>query len=64
LLNHQHEEKHPGSSELAARIASYELAYRMQGCAPQAVDFSGESDETKRLYGLDHPITEPFGGSA
>jgi hypothetical protein len=61
LLNHQHEEKHPGSSELTARIASYELAYRMQGCAPQAVDFSGESDETKQLYGLDHPITEPFG---
>jgi hypothetical protein len=61
LLNHQHEEKHPGSSELTARIASYELAYRMQGCAPQAVDFSDESDETKQLYGLDHPITEPFG---
>ncbi|MDQ1471902.1 MAG: hypothetical protein QOJ99_3382 [Bryobacterales bacterium] len=60
-LNHEHEKKHPGSSELAARIASYELAYRMQGCAPQTVDFSDESDETKRLYGLDHPITEPFG---
>jgi hypothetical protein len=60
-LNQQHEQNHPGSSELAARIASYELAYRMQGCAPQAVDISDESDETKRLYGLDHPITEPFG---
>jgi hypothetical protein len=60
-LNQQHENAHPGSSELAARIASYELAYRMQGCAPQAVDLSDESDETKRLYGLDHPITEPFG---
>ena len=60
-LNQQHESAHPGSSELAARMASYELAYRMQGCAPQAVDLSDESDETKRLYGLDHPITEPFG---
>jgi hypothetical protein len=60
-LNQQHENAHPGSSELAARIASYELAYRMQGCAPQAVDLSDESDETKQLYGLDHPITEPFG---
>jgi hypothetical protein len=60
-LNQRHENAHPGSSELAARIASYELAYRMQGCAPQAVDLSDESDETKRLYGLDHPVTEPFG---
>lgn len=60
-LNEQHEKSHPGSSELSARIASYELAYRMQGCAPQAVDLSDESDETKRLYGLDHPVTEPFG---
>jgi len=60
-LNHQHEQKHPGASELAARIASYELAFRMQGCAPEAVDLTTESDETKRLYGLDHPVTEPFG---
>jgi hypothetical protein len=60
-LNQEHEQTHPGTSELSARIASYELAYRMQGCAPQAVDLSGESDETKSLYGLDHPITEPFG---
>jgi hypothetical protein len=60
-LNQQHEEKHPGSSELAARIASYELAYRMQGCAPEAVDFAKESEATRRLYGLDQPVTEPFG---
>jgi hypothetical protein len=60
-LNRQHEERYPGVSELSARIASYELAYRMQGCAPETVDLSGESDETKRLYGLDHPVTEPFG---
>ena len=33
--------RNPGNSELAARIASYELAYRMQGCAPEAVDISG-----------------------
>ena len=48
-------------SELSARIASYELAYRMQACAPEAVDLSQEADETKRLYGLDEKITEPFG---
>lgn len=60
-LNHEHAKRHPGSSELAARIASYELAYRMQGCAPEAVDISQESEETKRLYGMDEPATEPFG---
>ncbi len=60
-MNQNHAETHPGSSELAARIASYELAYRMQTCAPEAVDISNESDETKRLYGLDHPVTEGFG---
>lgn len=60
-MNQNHAEKHPGSSELAARIASYELAYRMQACAPEAVDIANESDETKRLYGLDDPVTQPFG---
>ena len=60
-MNQNHAEAHPGSSELAARIASYELAYRMQSCAPEAVDISKESDETKRLYALDDPITAPFG---
>ena len=46
---------------LTARIASYELAYRMQGCAPEAVDVSVESAAVKKLYGLDDPRTEPFG---
>jgi uncharacterized protein DUF1501 len=60
-LNELDLEKFPGNSELAARISSYELAYRMQGCAPGAVDVSSESDATKTLYGFDDPITEPFG---
>ncbi|HXV62857.1 MAG TPA: DUF1501 domain-containing protein [Vicinamibacteria bacterium] len=60
-LNELDMEKHPGSSELAARISSYELAYRMQGCAPEAIDVSSESSETKKLYGLDEEVTEPFG---
>jgi hypothetical protein len=54
-------EKHPSSSELAARISSYELAYRMQGCAPEAVDVNRESEATRKLYGLDQKTTEPFG---
>ena len=60
-LNEMDMQKYPGSSELAARITSYELAYRMQGCAPEAVDLSKESPATRKLYGLDDPVTEPFG---
>ena len=60
-LNEMDAARHPGASELAARISSYELAFRMQGCAPQAVELSRESDATRKLYGLDDPITEPFG---
>ncbi len=60
-LNELDMEKYPSSSELAARISSYELAYRMQGCAPEAIDVSLESKETRKLYGLDDKITEPFG---
>src|SRR5579863_3964479 len=61
LLNRNFDEKYPGISELSARISSYELAYRMQACAPEAVDLSKESDETKQLYGLDDAITAPYG---
>jgi hypothetical protein len=50
-----------GSSELAARVQSYELAFRMQAHAPEAVDLSRESSETRTLYGLDDETTEPFG---
>ncbi|HZT30663.1 MAG TPA: DUF1501 domain-containing protein [Bryobacteraceae bacterium] len=60
-LNEMDARKYPGNSELAARISSYELAYRMQGCAPEAVDVNRESAATRKLYGLDSPITEPFG---
>jgi hypothetical protein len=47
--------------ELLARIASFELAFRMQSSAPEAVDLANESAETRRLYGLDDPRTERFG---
>jgi Protein of unknown function (DUF1501) len=60
-LNELDMQKFPNNSELAARISSYELAYRMQGCAPSAVDVGSESEATKKLYGLDSKITEPFG---
>jgi hypothetical protein len=59
-LNEHDAERFPASSELAARISSYELAFRMQGCAPEVVNLDSESDAVKKLYGLDDPITEPF----
>ena len=60
-LNRQHQAKWPGDSRLEARIASYELAAKMQLSAPDVLDLSGESDATKKLYGLDEKPTEDFG---
>ncbi|WP_013626673.1 DUF1501 domain-containing protein [Rubinisphaera brasiliensis] len=48
-------------TELSARIRSYELAYNMQIHAPEAVDFSQETEETQKLYGMDQPRTNDFG---
>jgi Protein of unknown function (DUF1501) len=63
LLNDQHMKRHPGDTELAARIAAYELAGRMQQSAPEVSDLSGESPATRALYGLDdlNPLTAAFG---
>ena len=60
-LNREHLAARAGDSELSARIASYELAFRMQAHAPDAVDISRESAATRRLYGLDRPETGEFG---
>jgi hypothetical protein len=53
--------EYPDDPALRARIASYELAFRMQRSLPEVLDFKAESEETKRLYGLDQPATQPFG---
>jgi hypothetical protein len=60
-LNRKHRQQHSGYSELEARIASYELAYRMQAAAPEAVDLTGETAETQALYGLDQKETASYG---
>lgn len=60
-LNELDMQQRPENSDLAARISSYELAFRMQGCAPAALDVTKESEATRKLYGLDDKITEPFG---
>jgi uncharacterized protein (DUF1501 family) len=55
LLDERHLGRHPGDAALAARIAGYETAARMQLRAPEAADLARESAETHRLYGTDDP---------
>ena len=60
-LNQRHAEQNQFDDELEARINAYEMAYRMQAEAPEAVDISQESDATKALYGMDQKETAGFG---
>ena len=60
-LNRHYAADKAEETELAARLNSYELAYRMQAAAPEAVDLSQESETTRKLYGLDEKETEKFG---
>jgi hypothetical protein len=60
-LNGKHRQTHPGESELQARIDTYELAFRMQQHAPEAVDLAQESAVTQQLYGIDNPASAHFG---
>jgi hypothetical protein len=60
-VNRQHAAERSNTGELEARIASYELAFRMQTQAPELVDLTKETEATRKLYGLDDDVTEPFG---
>jgi hypothetical protein len=60
-LNLIHQKQREEDSRLSARIESFELAFRMQARAPEAFDIDHESPETKKLYGIDEPLTETFG---
>ncbi len=60
-FNQDHQLARPGNSDLEARISSFELAYRMQQHAPEAVDLSRETEAMHRLYGLDNDRTRDFG---
>jgi len=60
-VNRRHLAARDGDDQLAARIASYELAFRMQMAAPQVINLREETRETKSLYGLDEPVTREFG---
>ena len=60
-LNHEHLEKSGPALELEGRLNSFELAFRMQQSMPEAQDISGESEATRKLYGIDEPVTDNFG---
>lgn len=60
-LNNLHLERHAEESAMQARIRSFETAYKMQISAPEIVNTSHESQETKKLYGLDVPECKAFG---
>jgi hypothetical protein len=60
-LNSAHAEQHPGHDELTARMASYELAFRMQMQVPEVLDLSSENQLTQELYGINDEATSAFG---
>lgn len=62
-MNRRHLAEYPEHSDLEARIASFQLAARMQLAASDAMDLSQESEATHRLYGLDDPLTRQYGAN-
>ena len=60
-FNEEHHSPRIDNTNLAARIASYELAYKMQSTAPEAVDVAQETEATQELYGLNNPKCATFG---
>ncbi len=60
-VNESHLARHPGEHDLSARMQSYELAAGMQVAASEAMDISGESEATHRLYGIDNKVTQEYG---
>jgi hypothetical protein len=60
-MNAEHASSRDGDSRLDARIASYEMAAKLQLSAPEVLDISKESEATRKLYGLDNHVTEDFG---
>ncbi|MEM7697765.1 MAG: DUF1501 domain-containing protein [Verrucomicrobiota bacterium] len=61
FLNDQHAAKHPEHADLAARMESYELAYRMQMEVPEVIDLKGEPEHVREMYGMNAEHTRDFG---
>lgn len=60
-LNNHHAARYPSDTELAARNNTYDLAYRMETSAPEAVDLSKESEATRKAYGLEDEVSREYG---
>ncbi len=60
-VNERHLETRADESSLSARIEAYELAFRMQVAAPELIDLSKETEATRKLYGMDDPVTAEYG---
>lgn len=60
-INRIQAERYPENTELAARISNFEMAARMQTAVPDVLDLSDETEETRKLYGLDDPATAEYG---
>jgi Protein of unknown function (DUF1501) len=60
-LNQRHLDERPGGAELAARMKTYELAFRMQSQAPEAVDLNRETAATLARYGVGQSPTDEYG---
>jgi uncharacterized protein (DUF1501 family) len=60
-LNRSHLERSEGDAQIEGMVQSYELAFRMQSAAPGVLDLAGETDATRRLYGIGAPETDDFG---
>jgi Protein of unknown function (DUF1501) len=61
FYNQRHLGERSGDSDLAARMAAYELAFKMQSSVPDLTKISGESNATLKLYGIDEAETAEFG---
>ena len=60
-MNRDHMRGREDDSRLEARIRAYEMAARLQVTAPRVLDLAGESGATRKLYGIDEPVTADFG---
>jgi uncharacterized protein (DUF1501 family) len=60
-LNAEHLQRFPENTDLEARLQDFETAARMQSAVPTVVDLTGETEATRKLYGLDQPGTAPYG---
>jgi hypothetical protein len=62
-LNHAHLQRSEDDAQVEGMVQSYELAFRMQSAAPSVLELAGESEATRKLYGIGTPETDDFGSN-